>query len=635
VLFVTPDARDSLTLSTEFNRNAAFDTSFGGQLWSAYAAAPASATPASDNPALIYVAIPTGQSSGWLGTNVIIADTPPPLSARALKAAAAAAAAADHLPSLAAPGGIVSRESFGNGLSLMAHRSHPASGVARFTIERSNSSKRQVIAYQSSSASSTVEPGRHYTAVAGLLVLEPGQGSQEVTVPINADAMAALKGGSLSLAVEELPDLGQRERHLLFSPAAAGAAPVLSGFDFSVDPSSRSAQLSFRADVNNGSGSPNTLRFQVGQRSSADDAAPLVDSLSTLAVLDAVVSGSSVPPAYDSDPAAYALHTDQGHHAQVSSQLTLDLMAEGTGPALFLSGPALHWSSPASITSSSSLSFDQTVNLSAWRADQGSGAVSFALVSGDRSISLLQNASGGKAGAITPDSALDPGSSGWRSTEGKAVGSQAALSNLNLTGSTWIPTASRDGQPLALQDLQVDSNWIHARFEGGVSLQLFLEAITSAPTPTPVRPQVDIQRLAGQNNAIGFYALDAITGAVDGLKPGDSGYLQAALRRSEAADLLLDANELPAFGQERTYRELALDPNQQYGVLLVVDGSRELLFSSFAAANPGGAPQMLSLGSDSNGMVLGIEDLSVIGGRSDGDYNDLIVRLGSVNLAVL
>ena len=631
VLFVTPDARDSLTLSTEFNRNAAFDTSFGGQLWSAYAAAPASATPASDNPALIYVAIPTGQSSGWLGTNVIIADTPPPLSARALKAAAAAA---DHLPSLAAPGGIVSRESFGNGLSLMAHRSHPASGVARFTIERSNSSKRQVIAYQSSSASSTVEPGRHYTAVAGLLVLEPGQGSQEVTVPINADAMAALKGGSLSLAVEELPDLGQRERHLLFSPAAAGAAPVLSGFDFSVDPSSRSAQLSFRADVNNGSGSPNTLRFQVGQRSSADDAAPLVDSLSTLAVLDAVVSGSSVPPAYDSDPAAYALDTDQRHNAQVSSQLTLDLMAEGTGPALFLSGPALHWSSPASITSSSSLSFDQTVNLSAWRADQGSGAVSFALVSGDRSISLLQNASGGKAGAITPDSALDPGSSGWRSTEGKAVGSQAALSNLNLTGSTWIPTASRDGQPLALQDLQVDSNWIHARFEGGVSLQLFLDAITSAPTPTPVRPQVDIQRLAGQNNAIGFYALDAITGAVDGLKPGDSGYLQAALRRSEAADLLLDANELPAFGQERTYRELALDPNQQYGVLLVVDGSREQLFSSFAAANPGGVPQMLTLGTGSNGMVLGIEDLSVIGGRSDADYNDLIVRLGSINVAL-
>jgi hypothetical protein len=128
--------------------------------------------------------------------------------------------------------------------------------------------------------------------------------------------------------------------------------------------------------------------------------------------------------------------------------------------------------------------------------------------------------------------------------------------------------------------------------------------------------------------------MDSITGAVDGLNPGESGYLQAALERSEAADLLLEASELPAFGQERTYRELALDPNRQYGVLLLVNGNREQLFSSFAAANPGGAPQMMSLGSDSNGMVLGIEDLSVIGGRSDRDFNDLIVKLGSVNVAL-
>jgi hypothetical protein len=351
-------------------------------------------------------------------------------------------------------------------------------------------------------------------------------------------------------------------------------------------------------------------------------------------LLDAVVTGSSVPPAYDSDPAAYALDTDQRHNAQVRSQLILDLMAEGNDPALFLSGPDLSWSSPASSNDGSSLTFDQTVNLSAWRADQGAGVVSFALVSGDRTISLLQNASGGTAGAITPDSALDQGSSGWRSTEGKSVGGQAALSHLNLMGSTWTPTASRDGQQLALQKLQVDGNWINAQFEGGVSLQLFLDSITSAPTATPVRPQVDIQRLAGQDNGIGFYAVDSITGAVDGLNPGESGYLQAALERSEAADLLLEASELPAFGQERTYRELALDPNRQYGVLLLVNGNREQLFSSFAAANPGGAPQMMSLGSDSNGMVLGIEDLSVIGGRSDRDFNDLIVKLGSVNVAL-
>jgi hypothetical protein len=632
VLFVVPDATDSIALSTEFSRNPAFDTSYGGTLWSAYAAAPAGATPADSNPALLYVSTPIGQTADWVSSHVSTTATAPAASLRA-----AAAAPADPLASLPTASPIAGSQPFGNGLTLLAYREAPGSNAVRFAIERSDTRKRQTVLYASSSQNSSAELGRHYDAVAGLLAFEIGEQRKVITVPIDAAAFAALRRGRVSLSVEELPDLGQRELHLLFSPAAApdGAVPVLSGFDFSVDPSSKVAQLSFRADVNNGSGSPNTLRFHVGQRSSADAAAPPTERLSTLAVLDAVVSDSSVPPAYDSDPAAYALDTDQHQNAQVRSQLTLDLMAQGSDPALFLSGPAMRWSSPASITGGGSLSFDQTVDLSAWRSDQGSGAVSFALVSGDRRVSLLQNASGGRAGAITPDAALDQGISGWRSTEGKAVGSQAALSNLNLTGSTWTPTASRDGQQLALQDLQVDGNWINALFEGGVSLQLFLDAITSAPTPTPVRPQVDIQRLAGQDNGIGFYAVDSITGAVDGLNPTDIGYLQAALLRSEAADLLLEASELPAFGQERSYRELALDPNRQYGVLLLVDGSREQLFSSFAAANPGGAPQMMSLGSDSNGMVLGIEDLSVIGGRSDRDYNDLIVKLGSVNVALL
>jgi hypothetical protein len=632
VLFVTPDASDSITLTSEFARNTNFDTSYGGVLWSAYAAAPTTASPTSSNPALVYFRSPAGQTVSWLSTNVLF-NTGGPSSQSAL-GATAAPTMASTIPAPPPLSGVP--QAFGDGLSLTPYRVNPGEGLARFRISRSNTSSSQLVAYSSSSLNASAELGPDATAVAGLIRLQPGQASAEITVPADGAALVALRNGSLSLLVEELTDLGQHEQHLLFSPAAApdGAVPVLSGFDFSVDPSCKVAQLSFRADVNNGSGSPDTLRFQVGQRSSADAAAPPTERLSTLALLDAVVSGSSVPPSYDSDPAAYALDTDQRQNAQVRSQLMLDLMAQGSDPALFLSGPGLSWSSPASSNDGSSLTFDQTVNLSAWRADQGAGVVSFALVSGDRTISLLQNASGGTAGAITPDSALDQGSSGWRSTEGKSVGGQAALSHLNLMGSTWTPTASRDGQQLALQKLQVDGNWINAQFEGGVSLQLFLDSITSAPTATPVRPQVDIQRLAGQDNGIGFYAVDSITGAVDGLNPGESGYLQAALERSEAADLLLEASELPAFGQERTYRELALDPNRQYGVLLLVNGNREQLFSSFAAANPGGAPQMMSLGSDSNGMVLGIEDLSVIGGRSDRDFNDLIVKLGSVNVAL-
>jgi hypothetical protein len=36
---------------------------------------------------------------------------------------------------------------------------------------------------------------------------------------------------------------------------------------------------------------------------------------------------------------------------------------------------------------------------------------------------------------------------------------------------------------------------------------------------------------------------------------------------------------------------------------------------------------MLSLGSTGRGMVIGIEDQQIIGGHSDSDFNDLIVRI--------
>jgi hypothetical protein len=645
VLFVSPDASDTIALSTEFARNTNFDTSYSGVLWSAYAAAPASATPADSNPALLYVRTPTGQTVDWLSSHVSTTATAPAASLRA-----ALAATAEPLASLPTASSIADSQPFGDGLTLLAYRETPGADAVGFRIERANTTKRQTVLYASSSQNSSAQPGSHYDAVAGLLVFEIGEQLKDITVPIQP-AFAALRRGSVSLSVEELLlDLGQREYHLMFSPLAApdGAVPALSGFEFSGDPSSRSAVLTFRADVNNGSGSPDALRLQVAQRSSADATTP--SQSRTLTINDAGQLFHEAGPADASTPhfvptmgglhqLAYDLDTDGLPNAQVRTQLTLDLMATGSDPALFLSGPDLLWSSPVSSSDGSTLQFAQNVNLTAWRADQLEGAVTFGLAAGNRTITLLQNAAGGTAGAITPDIALLDGSSGWRSTEGRPVGSQAALLNLELTGSTWTPTASLGGQPLALQALQVEGNWINASFERGVTLQLFLELITTAPAAAPpapalVRTQVDIQRLAGQENGLGFYAIDSITGEVAGLQPGESGYLQAALARAEAADLLLAPDELPGYKEQRTYRDLPFDLNRQYGMVLLVDGSREQLFSSFTPANPGGLSQFVSLGSDSTGIVMGIEDVAIAGGLSDRDNNDLIVTLGGVSVPV-
>ncbi len=173
---------------------------------------------------------------------------------------------------------VAGRSDFGDGLTITAYRTTPTTGVACFRISRSEVSRSQLISYVSSSLNSSAEPGRHYTPVAGLLRLEKGQSFADISVPVDAAAMAALRNGSLSLQVGELEDLGQQQIHLLLSsdPANAGPKPVLSGLRLQVDPAGQTASIGFRADVNQPARAPglaSTLNLQLLRRQSADRAA--------------------------------------------------------------------------------------------------------------------------------------------------------------------------------------------------------------------------------------------------------------------------------------------------------------------------------------------------------------------------
>ena len=75
-----------------------------------------------------------------------------------------------------------------------------------------------------------------------------------------------------------------------------------------------------------------------------------------------------------------------------------------------------------------------------------------------------------------------------------------------------------------------------------------------------------------------------------------------------------------------------LRPDRRYGMLLLIDGSRDRMVSSFAAANPGFSPHVLSLGSDNRGMVFGFEDLLTSQPLRDSDFNDLIVTVSSASV---
>jgi hypothetical protein len=633
VLFLTPDASDSITLSTEFNRNASFDTSLGGTLWSAYAAAPASATPASSNPALVYVAVPTGQTAGWLSTNVSLTDTPAAAPASALRAAAAPAgtAASDPPTLLPTTSPIADTQVFGDGLTLLAYRTGPSTGMARFAIERSDPSKRQVVLYASSSANGSAKPGSYYTAVAGLLVFEPGQTSHEVTVAIDSVAFARLGSGSLSLQVEELQDQGQTSLHLLITPTAATAAaalqPVLSSFELSAAENATSAILSFRADST--SGNPDSLQLTVSQRDRADSDGSL--NSQNLQILD-FGTPTTYPISSISDPVP--LDNDGRKNNQVSTSLKLNFAPKNGEASVSVLGPAPVLEQTVQQVGTDQIRFQHNGPLTSWRSDSGSGSVTFGLQAGTTSETLLTAASGGSVGSIDPARALDNSpQAGWQGSEGLAVGSRSITTVANVSAQAWTPTATRNGVALNLQDISINGNQVTARFQGGVSVE-FWQASGTAPSLVPIAPAVEVKRLAGYNNTIGFYSVDSITGLVDGRSPGEAGYLQAALARSEAEKLLLSAAELPAFGQSATFNALPLNSQKSYGVLVLQNGDRNTLFSSFSAANPGGETQMVRLGSDPSSYVLGIEDLAVASGRSDRDFNDNILTINGVSLGL-
>lgn len=301
----------------------------------------------------------------------------------------------------------------------------------------------------------------------------------------------------------------------------------------------------------------------------------------------------------------------------------------------FQLAPTVRWDARVERVGSSGLRFQADQSLTWWRADQGTGLVDFGFAGeAGREVWYLRDARAGQQGSLTPGAALNPdASSGWLASEKRSVGSRVAVSDPQLgDGTTWTPIASRDGQALALESVTVEGTRVTAHFQDGITGILSLPSTGSAVAPADTHPLVSVQRLGDNANGLAFYECDPVTGAVGGLLPGDPGYLAAALSQADRAGRLLEASRLPAFGASSQVDGLQLDPSRFYGLLLLVQGDRHQLFSSFAAANPGGAPQMLSLGSDAKGIVVGIEDQGSAFGSGDADFNDLIVRIDAAVL---
>lgn len=326
------------------------------------------------------------------------------------------------------------------------------------------------------------------------------------------------------------------------------------------------------------------------------------------------------------DPGLHGTQNDPiGHSAIPGAPYPTNLLLLGN---IQVNGP---WGAAVpSLTPDQVLAFTRPTSLALSRTDSLSGAVSFGLESLDNAqvSTLLAGTTGRSGNALSYNSVVD---GSWLASEGQAIGSAGALPGTVGAG-LWLPTATLNGANLALQTLQADGNSALASFAGGYQVTFTLGGTRSIADGSIIDDAaVTVKRVAEFSNGLAFYEADQRTGAIvaDGktLAPGDAGYLQGALANARAAGLVLDASRLPAFGQQGTF-DLPINDTKSYGLLLLVKNDPGTVFSSFAAANPGGAMQMISLGSPGGGVTFGVEDTLVTGGASDRDYNDLIVTLG-------
>ncbi len=152
--------------------------------------------------------------------------------------------------------------------------------------------------------------------------------------------------------------------------------------------------------------------------------------------------------------------------------------------------------------------------------------------------------------------------------------------------------------------------------------------------------QISIGRAGAYENQILLYQVDSLTGGIDtdgdrqiNLRPGDVGYVEAALKRAQNPATGVSFNAPEGFfstGQETVNLRggsmygMAIIPNATIGEVLSLNPNNNpelgpVALFSFDGANPAGISQMSRLGSN----LFGFEDM--VGG-GDADYNDVILQ---------
>jgi len=141
---------------------------------------------------------------------------------------------------------------------------------------------------------------------------------------------------------------------------------------------------------------------------------------------------------------------------------------------------------------------------------------------------------------------------------------------------------------------------------------------------------IEIQNYGVSKGSLVFYRVDPLTGSVNGLKPRDKGYLNAAYDWGKINDTIIGYDQLPDVNASLTYEELGLNPRNSYG-MLYVKGNR--ITSSYADANQSRKGAFVAYGAEHCTSTYGLEASGRI--RADASFNDLVITSTVDNIAIL
>lgn len=233
----------------------------------------------------------------------------------------------------------------------------------------------------------------------------------------------------------------------------------------------------------------------------------------------------------------------------------------------------------------------------------------------------------------------------YLSSEGKSQGSNQNIEL--LSGSYNVYAIDSEGKRYGLRELRSSSNgvamrlhheikdekqnWIPSPDGEPISISLSLASTGTNTILQSGEVSLRISRLGMLNNSIAFYPVsDPLTGIItlngNEYLPSDSKYLSTALQLAKNHDLLVNPILMPAYQESVDISLKNLDPSISHGLLLLVDGNQQNLFSSYSLANPGGASQFLSIATGDGSLMFGVEDLLSTSLASDRDFNDLLIQ---------